>query len=245
MIFKAILFDLDGTLLPMDQDIFVHSYLKGLAIKLAPNGFEPRQLVKSIWDGTAAMVKNDGSRTNEETFWASFSSVYGADARKHEGIFQSFYDNEFQDVRHVCGYDPDAASTIAKLKKMGVRVILATNPLFPAIATHSRIRWAGMEPDDFELITTYENSSFCKPNPKYYLEILDKIGCRPQECLMVGNDVDEDMIARELGMEVFLLTECLINKSGKDISRYSQGTLADLLSYVYSLEDVLTPPSYF
>ena len=78
--------------------------------------------------------------------------------------------------------------------------MLATNPLFPPTATQSRIRWAGLTPEDFEFITTYDNSSFCKPNPDYYREILGKLNLNAGECLMVGNDVGEDMIARTLGM---------------------------------------------
>ena len=110
--------------------------------------------------------------------------------------------------------------------------MLATNPFFPAIATESRIRWAGLAPEDFELYTTYEYCSYCKPNPKYYLEILEKIGVTPEECMMVGNDVTEDMITETLGMQVFLMTDWLINKENKDISVYPNGSYDELLAYV-------------
>ncbi|MBQ1492474.1 MAG: HAD family hydrolase, partial [Blautia sp.] len=116
----------------------------------------------------------------------------------------------------------------------GARVILATNPLFPMVATYSRIRWAGLTPEDFELITTYDNSTTCKPNPAYYLEILEKTGLRPEECLMVGNDVGEDMVAETLGMKVFLLTDCLINLGKKDISAYPHGGFPELFDYFRS-----------
>ena len=113
-----------------------------------------------------------------------------------------------------------------------MRIVLATNPLFPSIATESRMRWAGLAPDDFELYTTYENSSFCKPNPKYYEEILGKLGVSAEECLMVGNDVTEDMIAETLGMKVFLLTDCLINKENKDISAFVNGSFSELMEFL-------------
>ena len=113
---------------------------------------------------------------------------------------------------------------------MGLRTALATNPIFPAIATESRIRWAGLSPADFELYTTYENIGFCKPNPAYYQEILKRMDLSPEECLMVGNDVTEDMIAARLGMQVFLLTDCLINKDEKDISVYPNGGFDQLLA---------------
>ena len=113
--------------------------------------------------------------------------------------------------------------------------MLATNPIFPAVATENRIRWAGLTPADFELYTTYENSCHCKPNPDYYRDILTQIGADPAECLMVGNDAVEDVAAGQLGMKVFLLTDCLINKDGKDISAYPQGSFDELIAYIDTL----------
>lgn len=229
---KTVFFDLDGTLLPMDQDAFVQSYLGRMATKLSTHGYDPQTLVKTIWKGTAAMVRNDGTSTNETVFWKVFCAVFGEDARKDEPLFDEFYRNEFQQVQHDCGFDRRAAETVHALHQMGLTTVLATNPLFPAVATHSRVRWAGLNPDDFLHITTYENSSFCKPNPDYYREILGKLQLKPEECLMVGNDVTEDMVALELNMKVFLLTDCLINKSGSDISPYARGSFPELLSYI-------------
>ena len=225
---KAVLFDLDGTLLPMDQDEFVKGYFRQLAKKLAPYGYEPDKLVKAIWHGTGAMIKNDGSCTNEEVFWNDFTNIYGEQARSDEPIFAEYYEKDFQQVKNICGYTPKAAEIVRALKAAGVRVALATNPVFPAIATESRIRWAGLEPEEFELYTTYENIGFCKPNLDYYREILRRMELDAADCLMVGNDVDEDMIAGQLGMEVFLLTDHLINKSGTDINAFPHGGFDDL-----------------
>lgn len=231
----TVLFDLDGTLLPMDQDVFVKHYFGLLAKKLAPHGYDPKLLIDAIWAGTAAMVKNDGSVTNETAFWNRFGAFFGADARKDEPIFDDYYRNEFQAVRSVCGFDANASAVIRKVKEKGLRVALATNPIFPAIATQSRIRWAGLEPEDFELYTTYENSSFCKPNPKYYEAILAQLGVCPQECLMVGNDATEDVAAASIGMQVFLLTDCLINKRNIDITAYPHGGYPELLQFLEDL----------
>ena len=231
----TIFFDLDGTLLPMDQDAFIRAYMGGLAKKLVPYGYDPELLLSAIWQGTGAMVRNNSPMGNEDIFWQAFSAAYGRDLRSDEGLFLDFYQNEFQTFAANCGFDPRAGETIRTLQGMGFRLVLATNPLFPAIATHSRIRWAGLSPEDFTLVTTYENSSRCKPNPDYYREILDKLGLKAEECLMVGNDVTEDMIAETLGMKVFLLTDCLINKHGKDISPYPHGSFPELLTFLRSL----------
>ena len=227
---NTILFDLDGTLLPMDQEKFVNGYFKMLAAKLAPYGYEPQQLINAILAGIEAMIKNDGSQLNEDAFWKRFVDIYGDKVLADKPVFEDFYKNEFQDARSFCGFNPKAAETVRLLKDKGYRVVLATNPLFPSIATESRIRWAGLEPSEFDLYTTYENTSYCKPNLDYYRDILKRINCRPEECLMVGNDVGEDMVVEALGMQAFLLTDCLINTQKKDITAYPHGSFEQLLS---------------
>ena len=232
MAIKAVLFDLDGPLLPMDQERFTEIYFTNLAIKAAPLGYEPKSLVKHIWAGTAAMVKNDGSRINEQAFWDTFCGIYGPDAINHKPIFDEFYSNEFCKAKEACGFAPEADKVIKLLKAKGKGVVLATNPLFPSVATRNRASWAGLSISDFLLYTTYENSCYCKPNPKYYIEICEKLKLDPKECLMVGNDVTEDMVAETLGMKVFLLTDCIINKKNKDISAYPHGGFKELKQFI-------------
>ena len=151
----TVLFDLDGTLLPMDQDVFVRDYFHRLAKKVAPLGYAPKALVDTVWAGTEAMVKNDGSQTNEEAFWRVFADRYGAERLRDRPAFDEFYRTDFQQTAQVCGRDPDARRVAEALKAMGLRLALATNPIFPRTATHSRVRWAGLEPEAFEYITTY------------------------------------------------------------------------------------------
>ena len=232
---KAVLFDLDGTLLPMDQSVFTKAYFGGLAKRLALRGYEPKKLIDSIWQGSAAMVGNDGEKTNEEVFWDKFSQIYGKDVRKDEPYFEAYYKEDFDGVKSVCGFNPNAAKAVEEIKSLGLRTALATNPLFPSIATEKRIAWAGLADSDFELYTTYENSHFAKPNPKYYEEILSKLQIQPSGALMVGNDVTEDMAAKSLGMKVFLLSDNLINKENKDISIFPNGTFEDLTKYVKTI----------
>ena len=231
----TILFDLDGTLLPMELDFFLERYFTLLIEKLSAHGYDPQKVNDGMWDGLHAMLNNDGSRTNEAAFWDAFCAVIGRDCRGDAPLFRSFYLNEYQGARAACGFDPEAAETVAAVKAKGFRVVLATNPLYPAEATESRIRWAGMEPEDFELFTTFENYHHCKPNPAYYLELLDKLNLRPEECLMVGNDASEDLAAEQAGIRVFLLPRYLVNRKGRDISDIPQGDFKDLLNYLDAL----------
>ena len=232
MCLKMILFDLDGTLLPMDQDAFIKKYFGLLAAKMAPHGYEAAALLDAIQVGTAAMVKNDGSRSNEAAFWDSFTARFGESSKADIPLFEEFYQNEFAGAKAACGCNPAAAETVAKLNEQGFRVALATNPLFPMIATENRIRWAGLAPEDFELYTTYEHFSYCKPNPAYYQEILDKQGLTADEVIMIGNDAREDTAAAQIGIPVFLVTDCLLNQHGLDISGFPQGNWDDCVKYI-------------
>ena len=233
MSIKTIMFDLDGTLLPMDQEQFTKYYFGLLAKKLAPHGYDAEQRVGGIWAGTAAMVKNDGSCTNEEAFWKKFCAVMGEKVLGDKPLFEEFYRVEFQGARASCGFAPQASGLVKKLKAAGFRVLLATNPIFPAVATESRIRWAGLEPEDFELYTTYENACRCKPNPDYYRDILRSMELDAAECLMVGNDATEDTAAELAGIQVFLLTDCLINKENRDLSQWPHGGFDRLEKFIF------------
>ena len=233
---KVILFDLDGTLLPLDQDIFVKKYFSLLAKKLAPHGFDSEKLIKTVWYGTKSMILNTGEKLNEQIFWDKFKEVYGESAANTAfSVLEEFYQVEFDGVKEICGYTPDAAEIITKVKSIGFKVVLATNPLFPSLATEKRAMWAGLTLSDFELYTTYENSRYSKPNLAYYRDICSTLDVDPEQCVMVGNDVDEDMITKELGMKVFLLTDRIINKSNTDISIYPNGSFSDLSVFLDSL----------
>lgn len=232
---KTVLFDLDGTLLPMDQDVFTRVYFKELVNKFSPRGYQAEKLVNGVLAGTAAMVNNDGKKLNCEVFWDTFRQIFGKKADDDFNDFEKFYLNEFHRAREVCGLNALAAETVQKLKADGLSLVLASNPVFPDIAQRNRMCWAGIDPDDFIYITSYENSRFCKPNPDYYREILIKLALKPEECLMAGNDAEEDMAAEFAGMKVFLMPEHLINRRGADISRYPAGGFPDLLGYIEKL----------
>lgn len=239
MVIKAVLFDLDGTLLPMDYDAFAKKYFGLLAAKMASMGYEAAGIIDNVLKGTAAMMKNDGSRTNEEVFWNSFADAYGDRVWQDKDEINSFYVADFDKAREVCGFTDKAKQVVEMVKASGRMAVLATNPLFPEIATRKRMGWAGLMPEDFSLYTTYEDYSYSKPNVEYYLEICRRINCKPQECLMVGNDVDEDMIAEKIGMKVFLLTDCILNKHKLDISGYEKGGFEELMNTFPSIRSRL------
>ena len=232
---KAILFDLDGTLLPMDLRTFQQTSSALFAEKMKEYGYEPEALNKASWKAISAMSQNDGSKLNGDVYYEKMVEIYGDDMKRDFHLFEEFYRDECNEVKKVCGYNPQAWVTVKYLKEKGYRLILATNAWFPTCAIENRLRWAGIEPDAFEFYTVMDNSSFCKPNLNYYREILEKVKLQPEECLMVGNDVNEDMCASQIGMNVFLMTDCLINKYEKDIEAYPKGGFDDLIDYIENL----------
>lgn len=237
---KSILFDLDGTMLPMDQDKFVKIYFTELCKRFCPVlKIDSDSLIKGVWKGTGAMVKNDRTMDNLEVFWRTFAKFCGKEVLQHIKSFDDFYANEFIASKAACSYNPVVPETIKVLKSKGYRLVAATNPIFPAVATNNRLSWAGLKPSDFDLVTTYDNSGSCKPNPLYYIEIMEKLDLEPEQCMMVGNDVGEDMIpATNLHMDTYLVTDCLINREDKDISSYKHGSFRDFLTYARMLPDV-------
>ncbi|MSS57992.1 HAD family hydrolase [Erysipelotrichaceae bacterium Oil+RF-744-GAM-WT-6] len=232
---KQVLFDLDGTLLPMDMDAFIRAYFGELAKFMAPYGFEREPLIDAMWTGTAAMVKNDGTCTNEQRFWSVFEQKTGHSRAAEEAHFLEFYSTVFENARAATRVNPIFRRVLKNLKEAGCQPILATNPLFPEIATDSRIRWAGLEPEDFQAITTYETSCTCKPNPEYFLEICRNLDLDPAECIMIGNDAEEDAAALETGMQVYLVTDCLINRKDRDLSMIPHGNSEALETFLKSL----------
>ena len=234
----TVLFDLDGTLLPLDQDVFIEKYFSMLAMTMAKKGFDPRQVVKGVMYGTGAMLKNDGGATNCDRFWKAFSEFFRKDMSGYIDDFDQFYRTAFHQVKEVTYPDARAAECVKRLKEKGYRVAVATSPVFPEIATRTRMEWAGLEWNDFELVTTYDNCLFCKPNPAYYEEILGKLGKTAGQCLMVGNDVGEDMCVTEMGMQAFWLDTWPLNRKDAPTEHLRRGDFDALLALIDELPAV-------
>lgn len=226
---NTIFFDLDGTLLSLSQEAFVNSYFQKLAKKLAPHGFEKDALIASIWTGMKAMYANDGSRTNEQVFWEVFENLVHTTKEEIEPVFLDFYKNEFSEVQEVLTRRDNHKNLIRGIREKGYQLVLSTNPVFPLEAIETRLSWIGLGKEDFCYITTFDKCSYCKPKIEFYQEILEKIGKRPQECIMIGNDTVEDMVVEELGFEVGLVTTNLENAGQVDISRFLRGSLEEVV----------------
>lgn len=224
--------DLDGTLLPFDQEEFIASYFKRLCQRMAPMGYAPDDVVNATWAATKAMVKNDGAALNSERFWDVYTAQMDDAILGEKDVLDEFYGGTFHEVREVLRGESCAKALVDTLKAKGYTVVLATSPIFPEVAVRSRLSWCGLTPEDFALVTHYDNCHFCKPNPAYYREILQTIGKAPEECLMIGNNVVEDMVAAEVGVKTYLVTGFVENPANADTSVFEQGTLTDFYETV-------------
>lgn len=229
---KAFLFDLDGTLLPMDQDYFLQGYFEAVTAKFS-HLLEPRKLIAQIMESTKAMISNtDPGKTNMDVFVEDFVPKIGYPRETVWPLFDQFYDEEFSRLCSFTRPTDISRQIVDTLKEKGYEIVVATNPLFPARAIEHRLNWVNLRFDEFKLVTTYETMHFCKPNPDYFREILQLIGRKPEECLMVGNDACEDLAARSLGIRTFLVKDCLIDGTGGKYVTDYEGTLLDLLEFI-------------
>ncbi|MDD3839004.1 MAG: HAD family hydrolase [Clostridia bacterium] len=229
----TVLFDLDGTLLPIDMECFTKIYFHKLSLKFK-DYFEKDEFIQYVWDATKYMVADkQKDKTNAQAFMQRFQkhSIYNLDELMP--LFDEFYDREFDSLS--CGIEPNPLipKIVENVKHKGYQMVIATNPMFPYSAIVDRIRWSGLDPDDFALITAYEDMHYCKPHIEYFEELLDKIGKTPSECIMIGNDVQEDIIAAgSLGIKTFLLKDFEINRTGEKSPTDFSGTYEDLFDFV-------------
>ena len=231
----TVLFDLDGTLIPFDQKEFIESYLYHISNKFVPMGYDKDTLIKALWNGTGNMIKNDGKVMNRDIFKATFTELMEREYDEMEDDFMEFYEKEFDDVKQTLQEEVDRAEFIKAIKDKGLKVVLATNPIFPKAAIQTRLKWIGLSVGDFDYVTTFENSHYCKPNLEYYKEIFENTGSKPEESIMVGNNALEDMIVSELGVRTFLITDNLENPEKIDINKFENGNFDDIANKILNI----------
>lgn len=231
--FEAILFDLDGTLLDIDMNYFLPQYFNKMMVLAKTHGIKDvEQMAKQIYKSTDVMIEDiNPQTTNEEVFMRDFLSKF-SQLNKDKAIefFNHFYTTGFPELKEHTKTFPGVPEMMANVFDKGLKVVIATNSVFPRSAIEQRLNWAGVGGFDFELITSYEIMHACKPHLAYYEEIANHIGVSPTKCLMVGNDIGEDLTAGQIGMKTFLVEDRLIDK-GIDLKPTWRGNLQSLFKF--------------
>jgi len=209
---RAVLFDLDGTLLQVEMNAFIPAYIDKLAVHFADVA-ERRAFTRVVRAATFALIRSDdGETTNEELFYATVERHLGVDGGLFGQRLQRFYADGMADLEGLIRPLPLARDILARCLERGLKVVIATNPVFPRPVVEARLRWGGLADFPFELVTTFENSRYCKPNPRYFHDVLDHLGLTPEEVVMVGNDTEHDLGGSAAGIATFLVDTWLVDR---------------------------------
>jgi len=224
---KAILFDLDGTLIDVDLNQFIPGYLKLFSNSVA-HLIPAKKMVPAILKASEFVNSNDGKIPNEEVFSNAFFPVEGYEQDELQPLFTKFYEEDFKKLQKFTIKKPEARKVIQTAFNKDYKVVIATTPVFPLTAIEQRLEWAGIKDFPYDLITSIENSCATKPNLLYYQLIFKYLNLSAKECMMVG-DEDKDMVCAKLGSQTFLVNSSNTNLSAETPEPTYRGKLEKLL----------------
>lgn len=203
---KAVLFDLDNTLLLFDEMHFFKIYMEKIS-QFFSDLMEPAVFKERLLSSTQFLMGNNGKVSNADSFMDHFALGYESVRSDLWQRFIDFYETEYDQFASITRTPRGGRELILELQKMSLKIVIASNPLWPLSAQLKRLDWAGIADLKYDLITHVENMSFCKPKLAYYQKICEMIDTSPEACLMVGNDLVNDMIVGQIGMHTFLTSD--------------------------------------
>ncbi|MBI5551969.1 MAG: HAD family hydrolase [Desulfobacterales bacterium] len=202
----AVLLDLDNTLVLFDETAFYLRYMERIVPffeDLLPGAAFSDRLLRGI----RALRKNDGQVSNQDFFMDVFCDGLSDRRQAIWERFLRFYESEYDHIPVTFQKPAGLENVIDQLQRQNLKLVVATNPIFPQVAQEKRLAWAGLDPGRFVLLTHLGNMGYAKPHPEYYRQICAMIEVPPEQCLMVGNDGINDMIAGSVGLKTFQTTE--------------------------------------
>ncbi len=243
MMTLTLLLDLDDTLLNTNLQAFIPAYFQALSKELTPHA-APELMIRALLAGTNLMnTSEDFSRTLETVFNSEFYPRLNLPKSELEPAIEYFYDNVFPNLGGLTTQVADAKKIVEWAIAKGYRIAIATDPLFPSKATFHRLRWAGFDPQQFEIISTFEQFHFTKTHSAYYAEVLGRMGWPEGPVLMVGNDLERDIApAKKLGLAAFHVDV----ESTPSLNEEAQprGSLSDLIGWLESIDHASLMPSF-
>jgi FMN phosphatase YigB (HAD superfamily) len=241
----TLLLDLDDTLLDTNMEVFLPAYFQALA-KHLDKRVKPDVMVAALMSGMRLMLTSeDATRTLQQVFETKFYPKLGVPKQEIDDAIQEFYDHVFPSLRVVTRQQPGARDLVEWALDKGHHIAIATDPLFPLKATYQRIQWAGLEPERFDVISSFETFHFSKSHPAYFAEILGQLGWPDRSVLMVGNDLERDLApAQSLGLPTFLINGLHTSASVEKPQDDRQGSLVDLRRWLDKTDITLLEPSF-
>ena len=239
---QAVFFDLDGTLVDVDMNLFVPGYLRRLTEQMESR-VDPARAVRALHQAVAEMFANrDPQKTLEGVLFDVLHAELGMSAQEYRESLDRFCCFDLDSLQHLVKSHPLSRQLIDVCLARDWRVALATNPIFPRAVVDARVSWGALDGAVFHHVSSYENAHFCKPNPGYFEELLAEMNVPAHACLMIGNDVLHDLAASQVGIRTCLLTEWCIKRPGVGFRADWQGRHEELLE-LFSGEDVAAPSS--
>ncbi len=231
---KAVLFDLDGTLLPLDTESFIQAYLREVG-QFVQKKFNSWSFIQNLLASTKAVLDNrNPDYTNEQVFWQDFGKKLGKDLEEVIPLMNEFYAVQFDELKREAEPAPSIAQkAVQTALDRGFKIAVVTQPLFPLEAVERRMRWAGVAEFPWDLVTCYEKMHFCKPMVAFYQEAAYFVGVNPEECLMVGNHPREDLIAAKAGMQTYWVNTD--QSAIPEIEPNGRGSLAEFADWLQNL----------
>ncbi|NIQ93682.1 MAG: HAD family hydrolase [Desulfuromonadales bacterium] len=231
---RAVLFDLDGTLIDVEMPRFIPAYVAGLGrhfLDCVPLHQFARVALQTVH---ALVHVEDGGCSNEERFLGALERHLGVGPELYRQRLAAFCEDGLTELAPLVGAVPEARSLVETCLERDLPVVIATNPVFSRSVIDARLDWGGLGDFDFELVTTLENSRFCKPSPRYFLDLASELGVAPSECLMVGNDTGHDLAACSIGMPTFLVDTWAVEREESFAPDY-RGGHGELLRFLQQL----------
>jgi len=223
--FRAVLFDLDGTLLDMDGDAFLEDYIDKLADFLHPWIVKER-FTSALWSAAVgALASGHSGQSNRDVLIKSLSDTLSVDPQPLRDHIDQF--NETRSALVMPGGHPrnGARRAVEAAHVLGMKIAVATTPIYGLPVVMDRLARADVADMPWDLIAS---DSFCstKPYPAYYHEVANFLGVNPDQCLMVGDDAFNDLAARATGMATYY-----VGPPMGGLAVGPSGTLEDLVTF--------------
>lgn len=192
---KAVLFSPDGALLRCDERALANEYLRLTAAHLDELWGAPRA-ARLLADALHTLAApRDAQTANGDLLAETLAAAAGRAPQDVHAALDAGCAARFAALRDSVRPAVAAAEAIALAQQQGLAVVIAANPLYPAAVVRQRLAWAGLpdSADDYALITGSDSAHFVKPDPAYYAEIVARIGVEPDEAIMVGSSLADDV----------------------------------------------------
>jgi FMN phosphatase YigB (HAD superfamily) len=233
----TLLFDLDGTLVDQVQPGSALQFTM-LVIRRFAGLTSPWKTWVAGRAAVHALQNHKSELTNFEAMIAEFCRHADVAPERVRERVMAMAAEDFPAMGWRFKPTPGAREALLLGRSLGFRLVLATNPTVPFPMTEHRLRWANLADIEWAFLTHPQVMTRTKPDVDYYHELLGKLGCGPERCLMIGNDFRKDLPAMEAGIRTFLLDRPMSRKARAARGRYEPdhfGSYDDLSTLLRTL----------